>query len=712
MTARVDLAEFLTAYLAETDEQLTLANGRVLAIEASHAKNESNPRAVRELFRALHTVKGLSSMVGVEPVVAIAHRMESVLRTADRAGGDLRPAALEPILEGLRAIEHRVRALADGKAVAAPPGALLAALEALEAGDLLVDPGSGATLDLEPSLSGKLAAFEKQQLLGAPAEGKRAIRLEFVPSQERAAAGQSINSVRERVSAVAEIVKVFPVSRASSDGAPSGLAFVLLLVTAATDGEVAAAAGVSVETIASVVREPRAKDPSDPLSPALLPIDDAIEAELPDVQPERKNVLRVDVSRVDEAMERVAALIVSRSRLARVVGALDAKSPEARELRQIAADIARQVRDLRAAILHVRMVRVGEVLERVPLLVRGLRRSTGKHVRLEIDPGDAELDKAVAERIFPAILHLVRNAIDHGIESPEERRATGKPDEGLLRITASARSNRQLELVISDDGRGIDRDRVAPRQEGEAPVTDAVLLDLLCRPGFSTRQEANATSGRGMGMDIVKKTVVDQLGGEMALITKPGLGTSFTLHLPLTIAIVDAFVTRCRRERFVVPVSMVEEIVEVDPACVVPTSVTLADGALLGMFERRGEAVPMLDLASVLGLARDGPGSGRGQKALVVRRGGRPVAFVLDGVLGQQEAVVRPLQDPLVNVRGVSGSTDLGDGRPTLVLDLVALAEPRSSALVVANRSGGLGLSSSAIATLLGPGTRSQEERN
>jgi len=171
VSARVDLAEFLTAYLAEVEEQLTVANSRVLAIEAAHQKNENNPRAVRDLFRALHTVKGLSAMVGVEPVVAIAHRMEAVLRGADRAGGVLPKTTLEPLIEGLRAIETRLRPLRDHKPVPAPPTALLAMLDSIEAGDAQGTARPAPALDLDPGLGGKLAAFEKQQLLRAIEEG-------------------------------------------------------------------------------------------------------------------------------------------------------------------------------------------------------------------------------------------------------------------------------------------------------------------------------------------------------------------------------------------------------------------------------------------------------------------------------------------------------------------------------------------------------------
>jgi two-component system chemotaxis sensor kinase CheA len=195
-----------------------------------------------------------------------------------------------------------------------------------------------------------------------------------------------------------------------------------------------------------------------------------------------------------------------------------------------------------------------------------------------------------------------------------------------------------------------------------------MLLELLCRPGLSTRDEVDTTSGRGVGMDIVRKIVVDGLGGELTLETTPGRGTAFVLRVPLTIAIVDAFAVRCGGERFVVPVPVVEEIVDLDAAKIVRGP--RRNGRDTRFFARRGETVPVVDLAFALqlGAAPDA------KQAVVVRRGhDEPVAFAIDRVLGQQETVVRPLVDPLVLVAGVSGSTDLGDGRATLVLDLLAL---------------------------------------
>lgn len=669
MTAGVNLQEFLGAYVAEAEEQLSLANGMLLEIEASLRSKQANPRAVRDLFRALHTLKGLSAMVGVEPIVAIAHRMESSLRAADRGGGRLRSESVDTLLKGVRAIEQRVRALSEKKEVAPPPRALLEELDALDASASPPEPVAAHALDLDESLTSKLAPFQIEALSMPQTDGRRAIRVDFIPSPERAEKGFSINSVRERAGSIAEIVKVIPTSVPRSAEAPGGISFVLLMLTSASNASIAAAVGVEPGGVISLA-------PASALSPAgasvfELPAETTEDIESTTIA--RRNIVRVDVHRLDDAMEQLSALIVTRSRLTRVASQMTEAGANTRELTQIVRENARQLRDLRAAILRVRMVPVSEVLDRVPLIVRGLRRETGKQIRVVIDASNAELDKAVAERIFPAIVHIVRNAADHAVESPDERAAVGKPREATVTLTCTAHSNTRLELSIADDGRGIDRTLVSRRAGREIAPTDHALLDTLCEAGLSTRAKASTTSGRGMGMDIVKRIVVDQLGGELLMKTQPGRGTTFTLRVPLTIAIVDAFTLDCAAQRFIVPVSMVEEILEIDPKSVSerPSRTSSDRSGFTCVIGHRGEVVALVDLAEAFHL----PSAGHPMRqALLVRRNGEAIAFGLEKVCGQQEAVIRPLIDPLVQVPGISGATDLGDGKPTLVLDLISLS--------------------------------------
>ena len=516
---------------------------------------------------------------------------------------------------------------------------------------------------------------EREQLAQGAAQGKRVVRVDFVPSPERAAAGITITTVRERVGKIAEIAKVVPLSLPASAASPGGLAFALLVITEAGDAALAEAADATPDKVRSLA------GPAPVLGePAGAPATLIIEEEPGDEgDGARRGVVRVEVARLDDALEKLSSLVVTRFRLNRALAALSARGVPAadiRDLQEIVSLNGRQLRDLRASIMRARMISVAEMLERVPLLVRGLGRATGKQVVVEIDAGRAELDKAVAERIFPAIVHLIRNAVDHAIETPDERRRAGKPEKGVVRVTCFERANNQLELSIADDGRGIDRAQVAKKAGREIPKSDQDLLALLTIPGLSTREEVTTTSGRGLGMDIVRRITADDLGGELLLKTTPGAGTTFTLRVPLSITIVDAFSFLVGQQPFVVPVAMVEEIIEVDPSHVVrgPApgrgSQPGSGRGEIRLLSRRGEAVPLVGLGELFEVSD----AGEGKKAIVVRRGAEPYAFAVDRMLGQQEVVVRPLEDRLVKIAGVSGSTDLGDGRPTLVLDLIALA--------------------------------------
>lgn len=669
MTASVDLADFLPAYLAEVEELLDSAHRHLMAVEASARRGAAHPKSVRELFRALHTIKGLSAMVDVEPIVSISHWMESSLRQADQAGGRLPESSVEPLMEGLRAVEQRMRQLASGKDAAPVPAGLLERLEALGVSTSVV-PGTArpvaVTLDESLALGSRLTPVEREQLT-AGAGHRRPVRVDFIPGAERAARGVTINSVRERLATLGDLVKVVPLAGPAPGG--GSLTFVLLLSTDASDAVLMEAAGGEPAQVRALSTLPA------PLAEDGAPVS-AREAELEEPEEGRRSsgTLRVEVSRLDEALERLASLVVNRSRLQRAVADLTAVGAPTRELRAILHENGRQLRDMRAAILRLRMVRVGDVLDRLPLLVRGLRRTTGKAVRLEMDVGDAELDKAVADRMLPALVHLVRNAVDHALESPEERRAAGKSPEGTVRLGCHANASGWVDLTVTDDGRGVDAEAVARRARVPAPRDSDDLLELLCRPGFSTREEVTSTSGRGMGMDIVRRIVVDQLGGDLRLETRVGVGTTFHLRVPLTITLLDAIIFECAGLRYAVAVGSVEELIEVEAARVVRP----AGAHGVALVERRGQAVSLVSLAQLLGsVSAQQAADVTPARGLVVRQRGDLVAFGVDRLLGQQEIVLRPLEDPLVRVPGVAGATDLGDGQPTLVLDLNALGAAR-----------------------------------
>ena len=655
MTERVDLHEFIGGFVVEAEELLATANASLLEIDAAIVSGASKPKAVRELFRALHTIKGLAGMVGVEPIMEIAHALETLIRTADRSGGSLQRGAVEVSLQGVRAIAERVRAVAERRTPAAAPARLIEQISSTDASsqDVTAPPPIATDWDT------RLSPSERQQVSQEIGKGVPAWTLAFVPSAEKTARGISIASVRARLAQLGDIVKVSPKTRIDADGKQAGIAFEILLLSAAPAEQLAEAIADSVETLIRIV------------APVATPV-----AAPPDPEPEEDDVanrtgrstVRVELERLDELQEQMASLIVSRFRLERELAVQAARGIDVRKFREITDLQARQLRDLRRAILRVRMVRVAEVLEPLALLVRSVARTSHKEVRLELDVRDSELDKAVADRLLPALIHLVRNAVDHAIEPPEARVAAGKPRIGMIRIASSELASKQLELTITDDGRGIDRDAVAHRAKRE--ITDhQMLLDVLTTPGFSTRDAVTQTSGRGVGMDIVKRVAVQELGGELMLDTTLGRGTTFTLKVPLTIAIVEVFSFECARRAFVVPVAAIEEIFELDDERIMPPVKRPAQRVAL--LHRRGRAMPLISLGATLAID-DGSTA---KKALVIRHNGELIAFAVDRMLGRQEVVVRPVDDPLVRAIGIAGATDLGDGRPTLVLDLGELGD-------------------------------------
>ena len=656
MSDELDLSEFVTGFVAEAEEHLRTCRAALLTLDRAHEEGGVRPGAVRELYRSLHTLKGLSAMLEVEPLVELAHQMESVLREAESVGGLLSSEAVGVLVAALGAAEQRVREVARGEPVTAAPAAILRAL-----GELRPTPVEaavpGVRLRLPAALAEKLTASERAQLLEGARTGRRVLRLTFVPSSKRAREGRSITSVREGASKLGELVRVLPVSVERSEEAPGGLAFVLLLLTDAEDGELASASGVDVSAIEPLVEGPVAEEPEPEL--------EAVAA--------GGGIVRVRVERLERTLAQLGAIIVSRHRVARAIEALDATGADVRELRYAMDEHGRQVGELRESILELRMVRVAEVLEPLPLMVRGLRATTGKPVHLVLDVARAELDKAVAEAIFPAIVQLVRNAVDHGIEPPEQRRRLGKPEAGRVTICAVDLGTGMLELTVRDDGAGVDRETVARRAGVAVPEDDDALLAILVRPGLSARSAADHTSGRGMGLDIVHRRV-QRLGGELGLVTRPGEGTTFVLHVPLTVTIVEGLSFTCGEQAFVAPLATIEEVLDLAETSLQVAPDPRGSGAAC-VFRHHGEVISYLPLCDVFGLA-----SAERDRAVLVRRGGRCVAFGVDRISGLSEVVVRPLEDPLVRVPGIAGSTDLGDGRATLVVDLPALAARLASA--------------------------------
>jgi two-component system chemotaxis sensor kinase CheA len=637
----------LDDYVAECDEHLAAARRGLLELEASGDLTAAGREPLDALFRAFHTVKGLSGMVGARAAEDAAHRLEAYLGAVRKGEGPLTEHGVNALLESVGFLETAVAAFRAGGPPpdTAPLAARFAAL--MPSPSSPSEPPSAPKAATAPAEFGALPAEKQAKLDAALLRRERPWLVTFTPRPELAARGVNINAVRSRLQAIGDIIHAEPIPAAG------GIRFrFLLTVPADTSFEGWAADGIEAEPFQA---------PSGPgISPFLLRTAAGIAP---------ANLVRVDLGRLDDLMRMVGELVLSRARLedglARVAEHLSPR--EQRELRETTQAIERQLRDLREAVMRVRMVPVRDLFARMRLVVRDLTRETGKQVELVVMGDETEIDKFVVERMADPLLHLVRNAVSHGLEPAAARVEAGKPPKGRLSLRAAAAGG-MIVLEVEDDGRGVRTDEVfaRARQAGfvapDAPADPAAVLDLLCTPGFSTRAEADRASGRGVGMDVVR-LAVEGLGGSLTLDSRPGAGSRFTVRLPLTLVVADVLTVAVGAQTYAVLQAAVREVLPLGAG----STTVLANKELI---RYRGGVLPLLRLGDVFGAPRPA-GTFVG---LVTGEGRAAVALAADRALGLREVVVRPLADPLVQVPGIGGATELGDGRPILILDPGGLA--------------------------------------
>ncbi len=416
------------------------------------------------------------------------------------------------------------------------------------------------------------------------------------------------------------------------------------------------------------INPPVQESPSLPISPSPSPSVTSA--------PAPSNFVRVDLARLDELMQMVGELVITRARLGDNLKALkgSVSEPQLRTLRETNLALERQLRNLREGVMRVRLVPIGEIFARMQFVIRDIARESKKQIALELSGQTTEIDKFVVERMMDPLLHLVRNAVSHGLESEADRIAQGKSPQGKIALRAATAGD-MVVIEIEDDGRGVDVEKVTKRARSQGLIaTDATpdmatVLDIICSSGFSTRDQADLTSGRGVGMAVVKNTV-QELGGFLTLDSHVGVGTKFTIQLPLTLAIADALTVSLGGQTFAIPQSSVREVLETQP-----TAITVFENNEI--FSHRGSVLPLIRLADFFGLASTSPETQNGKRlhVVVVGSGLNAVGLLVDRILGQREIVVRPLTDPLVQVVGIAGATELGDGRIVLILDTAALLQ-------------------------------------
>ncbi|MEO7137812.1 MAG: chemotaxis protein CheA [Gemmatimonadales bacterium] len=625
----MDVSKYAALFLAESREHLNACNGSLLEWERAPASVEP----VDRLFRSIHTIKGMAATMGYAAVAQLAHSAENLLDALrhDRVGAT--PTVFQLLFRAVDALGQAVEGVAAGSEADADT-LLIAELDSAATGDgTPAAAGPQSPVASRPATVGTAPPTRR----ASDAPRSRPVHVTIRPGALMRGARAAL--VLRRAEGLGEVSGLRPavaqLERDEFDGR-----FFFRLQTRLPDAEITSALGTVGEVEAVQLQEPAAE----------------VEA--------RSRQIRVDLRRLDALMKHVGELVVAKNRLSALsVGAADPA------LVELGERIARLVSAMQTEVLAARMTPVGEVFERFPRLARDLSRDLGKRIRFDMEGEEIELDRSILDEIGDPLLHLIRNAADHGIEPPDQRTSAGKPAEGRILLSATRERN-TVALRVVDDGRGIDRARILEkaRREGLATsdvdtLTDDLLVRVLARPGFSTAASVSGVSGRGVGVDVAM-TRVRALGGTLEVRSELGRGSTFLIRVPLTLAIVRALLAEAGGERYAVPLAYVAETVEFDRRAV--TSVRDREALVV-----RDQVIPTIHLRDLVSAPSQGQPAR--QPTVILEVGERRTALVVDALLGQQDIVVEPFDAPRGMPPFVGGATILADGKPALILDAAAL---------------------------------------
>jgi len=653
-----------------------LARIEVIALELNPSEKADD--AVNELFRAFHTIKGSGAMFGFDSVAGFTHHVETVL---DQVREGALPLSDELISLLLRS-KDQIKALLDAaQNQQAPPVAasteIVTALQALLPAAPVAEkpagsaPGAGHGSPTGP-VGGKLSPQTYQ--------------IYFRPSPDLMISGTNpialLNELRElgdcQVVADAGGVPVLEQLRPDCCYFAWNITLVTgrglnaiqdVFIFVADDSE------IKIEPTTAVVQS--VARPEVPAPAAAVMENDGNEKKTPRPasaeaasrkSPYKEASVRVPSERLDRLVNLVGELVMNQSRLAQVAASASLPS-----LTGSVEDLERLVAELRDNVLGIRMMPIGATFSRFKRLVHDLSSELQKEIDLVTEGEETELDKTVLDQLGDPLVHVIRNSIGHGIEPPEARVAAGKPRRGTIRL-AAAHTGSNVVITVTDDGRGLDPEAIRAKavEKGLIPagakISEQEMYELIFRPGFSTAKQLTSVSGRGVGMDVVKRQF-DALHGQVVMSSTVGKGTKLTLTLPLTLAIIDGLLVEIGRDQFIVPMSVVSENVELSRA-------ERSRNNRRNVVAVRGELIPYVRLRELFGDISAEPDV---EKIVIGRHENQPVGLVVDRVLGNHQAVIQSLGKFYKDIEFVSGATILGDGRVALILDLAGLVRHTST---------------------------------
>ena len=692
------MAEYRELFVAEAQENLQALSDGALKLERADEARE----AVDSLFRAAHTLKGMSATMGYEGLTRVCHAMEDVLEAVRSGGREAGPELADALLASVDAMTLMLGDVASGGDGGPAEAAVLERFRGLEKGG---GPAQGPKVAQAPPPSKAAFPAEIEALLPRDEDSRLAVtraladvpvvvRLTVSLVKDCAFKGVRALLVRKALERLGSVVATRPAGKGLEEGA-FGPDFELWTSgdAAARDQEEAVLRVLEVAQVSSAeLRAPLFSPPARPEASAPgaalpEPVAEAlVQAPAAETQePENgedplpaaaataalHQTVRVSVERLDKVLDLVGELVTAKIRLTQI-----ARDNALKDLNEALIQVDHVVNELQQEVTAARMVPMDQVFSRFPRLIRDLSRASGKPMELALEGGEIELDRGILSEIGDALVHLLRNAADHGIEPTAKRSAAGKPAVGTIRLEAR-RDKNHVVISVEDDGAGIDTERirqVAVRKgildaEAARRLSEEEAVALIFSPGFSTASRVTELSGRGVGVDVVRSRA-EALGGSLRVENFPGRGARFRIRVPLTLAIIRALRVRVGSETYMAPVANVLEAVEYS-----------AGELLVSGSERsvslRGEILPLYSLGELLGLGPAALGGGAHGlvTVLVVDSGERRVGLLVDEVQGQQEIAIKNLVRALKSVRGFGGVTILGDGSVCLILDLPSLLD-------------------------------------
>ena len=683
--ADMDMSQYLGAFLDETDDNVQRLDDLLLALE----KNMTDMDVINEIFRAAHTLKGMAGTMGFTNMMGLTHAMEDRLDAARKGTRPLTEADMNRLFQGLDTLQEMADAIRGGG-----NDAHIDVSEMVH--DLRNESPSPATAPQAPAQSegstaniigNAVSSQDAEWAKKANAEGSNAYNVHVTLSQSCLLKAARAYMVVNRLEEMGEIHRAEP-STDALEREEFDFDFNIYVATPAPADEVKAAIEKIGDVEKAEVTEVKAGESSSPAPAPAAPVQAEAPAAAPSpapaaapaapapaqapAKPAKKDsakkgsqTVRVDIGRLDKLMNLVGELVISRARIERLV-----QEARLRQFDDTLSQLGRISGDIQELVTKLRMVPVSFTFDRFPRLIRDLCKTLNKNVELVLEGEDTELDRTVIDEIGDPMVHLIRNSMDHGIEHPEERKALGKPEKGILKIAAYQEGS-GVVIEVSDDGAGIDPEKVKKKaiergiisEDRAAIMSDEEAQQLVLLPGFSMAKQVTDLSGRGVGMDAVK-TKVEALGGQFDLSSKKNEGTHVYIRLPLTLAIVLSLLIKVGKETYAISLENVEETIMVrrdDIKTVHGEPTTLL----------RGEVLSLNILGDILG--SEGVEHDRNEyPVVVVKIGKNKIGFIVSELIGQQEIVIKSLGRFLSKIDGITGGTILGDGNVALILDVAS----------------------------------------